>query len=145
MNSFFLFCSPIPYPYLFLSLSHTHTILKNVFLQSSETVSCNRKDIILRVWRHPGYAGVYWVSTLDYGRFRATIEWKPMEELERETLATLKSQAAILKFSQNKCNMSSQAVRTIRGFPGGLGSKESPAVQETQVQFLGWEDPLEEG
>ena len=46
MNSFFLFYSPIPYPFLFLSLSHTHTILKNVFLQSSETVSCNRKDII---------------------------------------------------------------------------------------------------
>ena len=23
--------------------------------------------------------------------------------------------------------------------------KESPAVQETQVQFLGWEDPLEKG
>ena len=63
-----------------------------------------------------------------------------MEELERETLDTLKSQVAILKFSQNKCNMS-----TIRDFPGGLGSKDSPAMQETQVQFLDWEDPLEEG
>ena len=29
-------------------------------------------------------------------------------------------------------------------FPGGSGSKES-AMQETQVQSLGWEDPLEKG
>ena len=29
--------------------------------------------------------------------------------------------------------------------PGGSDSKESPAMQETWVQFLGWEDPLEEG
>ena len=28
-------------------------------------------------------------------------------------------------------------------FPGGLEGKASPAMQETQVQFLGWEDPLE--
>ena len=27
------------------------------------------------------------------------------------------------------------------GFPGGL----APAIQETQVQSLGWEDPLEKG
>ena len=26
-------------------------------------------------------------------------------------------------------------------FPGGSDSKESPAVQETRVQFLGWADP----
>ena len=32
-----------------------------------------------------------------------------------------------------------------KGFPGGSDSKESPAVQETWVQSLGWEDPLEEG
>ena len=32
-----------------------------------------------------------------------------------------------------------------RGFPGGSVVKNSPAVQETQVQSLGWEDPLEEG
>ena len=30
------------------------------------------------------------------------------------------------------------------GFPGGSDGKES-ARQETWVQFLGWEDPLEEG
>ena len=35
-------------------------------------------------------------------------------------------------------------VRTGRGFPGGSVVKNLPAVQETQVQFLGWEDPLEE-
>ena len=29
------------------------------------------------------------------------------------------------------------------GFPGGLGVKNLPATQETQVQSLGWEDPLE--
>ena len=35
--------------------------------------------------------------------------------------------------------------RYFLGFPGGSDSKESPAVQETWVQNLGWEDPLEEG
>ena len=30
------------------------------------------------------------------------------------------------------------------GFPGGSVLKNLPAVQETQVQHLGWEDPLEE-
>jgi len=29
------------------------------------------------------------------------------------------------------------------GFPGGSVGKESPAMQETWVQSLGWEDPLE--
>ena len=28
---------------------------------------------------------------------------------------------------------------------GGSDAKESPAIQETQVQSLGWEDPLEKG
>ena len=32
-----------------------------------------------------------------------------------------------------------------RGFPGGSDSKESPALQETQVPSLGQEDPLEKG
>ena len=31
------------------------------------------------------------------------------------------------------------------GFPGGSDSKESPAMQEAQVRFLGQEDPLENG
>ena len=31
------------------------------------------------------------------------------------------------------------------GFPGGSDGKELPAIRETWVQFLGWEDPLEEG
>ena len=30
-----------------------------------------------------------------------------------------------------------------KGFPGGPGVKNLPAMQETQVQFLSWEDPLE--
>ena len=29
----------------------------------------------------------------------------------------------------------------LHSFPGGSDSKESAAVRETQVQFLGWEDP----
>ena len=32
----------------------------------------------------------------------------------------------------------------MRGFPGS-SVKNSPAVQETSVRFLGWEDPLEKG
>ena len=31
------------------------------------------------------------------------------------------------------------------GFPGGSAVKNLPARQETQVRFLGQEDPLEEG
>ena len=31
------------------------------------------------------------------------------------------------------------------GFPDGSVSKESPAMQETLVRFLGWEDLLEKG
>ena len=31
------------------------------------------------------------------------------------------------------------------GFPCGSAVKNPPAMQETQVQSLGWEDPLEEG
>ena len=31
------------------------------------------------------------------------------------------------------------------GFPGGSVVKNPPAMQETWVRSLGWEDPLEEG
>ena len=31
------------------------------------------------------------------------------------------------------------------GFPGGSDGKESTWMQETRVQSLGWEDPLEKG
>ena len=31
------------------------------------------------------------------------------------------------------------------GFPGGSDGKESTAMWETWVRFLGWNDPLEEG
>ena len=31
----------------------------------------------------------------------------------------------------------------LKGFPGGSAVKNLPAKQETQVQSLGWEDPLE--
>ena len=30
------------------------------------------------------------------------------------------------------------------GFPGGSDGKDPPAMQETWVHSLGWEDPLEE-
>ena len=33
----------------------------------------------------------------------------------------------------------------MKGFPGGSAVKNLPAVQETRVQSLDWEDPLEEG
>ena len=32
-----------------------------------------------------------------------------------------------------------------KGFPGDSADKESTCMQETPVQFLGWEDPLEKG
>ena len=34
---------------------------------------------------------------------------------------------------------------TERGFPCGSAGKELPAMWETWVQFLGWEDSLEKG
>ena len=33
----------------------------------------------------------------------------------------------------------------VAGFPGDSAVKNLPAMQETQIQSLGWEDPLEEG
>ena len=38
----------------------------------------------------------------------------------------------------------SRSLRTL-GFPGGTDVKNLPTMQETWVQSLGWEDPLEEG
>ena len=34
-------------------------------------------------------------------------------------------------------------VKVQRAFPGGSSVKNPPAVQETRVRPLGWEDPLE--
>ena len=31
------------------------------------------------------------------------------------------------------------------GFPGGSAVKNPPAMQETWVQYVGWEDPLGKG
>ena len=42
-------------------------------------------------------------------------------------------------------NMLSRFVMEFLGFPGGSAGKESPAMRETWVQSLGWEDPLEKG
>ena len=33
----------------------------------------------------------------------------------------------------------------MQGFPGSTVVKNLPAMQETQVRSLGWEDPLEDG
>ena len=34
---------------------------------------------------------------------------------------------------------------SVPGFPGAQTGRNLPAMQETWVQILGWEDPLEEG
>ena len=34
-------------------------------------------------------------------------------------------------------------IQSQMGFPGGSAVKNLPALQETQVRSLGWEDPLE--
>ena len=34
-------------------------------------------------------------------------------------------------------------VKNLLSFPGGSDDKDLPVKQETQVQYLGWEDPLE--
>ena len=39
----------------------------------------------------------------------------------------------------------SEHISSLGGFPGGSMVKNPPAVQETWVQSLGWEDALEEG
>ena len=41
------------------------------------------------------------------------------------------------------CEMTNVFISEHFGFPGGSDYKESAAVQETWVQSLGWEDPLE--
>ena len=33
----------------------------------------------------------------------------------------------------------------LQGFPGGSDGKNPPAMRETWVQSLGWEDPMEKG
>ena len=41
-------------------------------------------------------------------------------------------------------NKKSRTCRRVVDFPGGSVVKNLPAMQETQVRSLGWEDPLEE-
>ena len=50
---------------------------------------------------------------------------------------------AISNLTQDFLNKST----LVQGFPGGSDGKESncSALQETQVQFLVWEDPLKKG
>ena len=51
--------------------------------------------------------------------------------------------------NQPEANQSFLSFHTILSFPGGSEGKEStvksPAMQETRLQFLGREDPLENG
>ena len=48
---------------------------------------------------------------------------------------------------QPKCPPMEEWIRNVlypyKGFPGGSVVKNLPAMQKTQVQSLGWEDPLE--
>ena len=44
-----------------------------------------------------------------------------------------------------KCASNFRHCFGILRLPGGLEGKDLPAVRETQVQSLGWDDPLEEG
>ena len=39
--------------------------------------------------------------------------------------------------------MDFQSIRKYQGFPDSSVGKEPPAMQETAVRFLGWEDPLD--
>ena len=41
--------------------------------------------------------------------------------------------------------MDFQSIRKYQVFPDSSVRKEPPAMQETVVRFLGWEDPLEKG
>ena len=41
--------------------------------------------------------------------------------------------------------MESDPTKQQLGFPGGSEGKDLPAMWETWIQSLGWEDPLEEG
>ena len=56
-----------------------------------------------------------------------------------------------MKVRVNLKNFSSQEKNIVTkygqqmDFPGGSAVKNLPAMQEMQVQSLGWEDPLEEG
>ena len=36
-------------------------------------------------------------------------------------------------------------ITNLKGFPGGSDVKNMPAMQETRVQSLSWEDPLQKG
>ena len=42
-------------------------------------------------------------------------------------------------------HVATEAQRGETGFPGGPAVKNLPAMQETWVQALGWEDPVEDG
>ena len=44
-----------------------------------------------------------------------------------------------------KGNQEDTSVSIVLSFPGGSAVKNLPAKQETRVQPLGWEDPLEKG
>ena len=44
-----------------------------------------------------------------------------------------------------KGNQEDTSVSIVLSFPGGSAVKNLPAKQETRVQSLGWEDPLEKG
>ena len=52
--------------------------------------------------------------------------------------------SCLQKSTKNYLNFCLQAPFP-EGFPGGSVAKNLPAMQETQVPSLGWEDPVEKG
>ena len=60
-------------------------------------------------------------------------------------LVGIKSGVATMENSSTEVLLKAESRVIIRGFPGGSEVKNLPAIQEIQVWFLGWEDPLEEG
>ena len=49
-------------------------------------------------------------------------------------------------FKDIQCQLKNKAFPQLpRGLPGVSGGKDLPAMKETWVQSLGWEDPLEKG
>ena len=72
--------------------------------------------------------------------------WLPSSQLMRAppttyTLSGIPSASSLTPPSPNPGSDANGYLQ--EGFPGSSAGKESPVMQETQVQFLGWKDTLE--
>ena len=54
-------------------------------------------------------------------------------------------QDTLVQFLDDSLEKGQATYFSILGLPCGSASKESPAMQETWILSLGWEDPLEKG